>query len=214
MACEDHTNHGQLMDDVYRYQRLIYDVTRKHYLLGRDHLIAEMAPAQDAHILELACGTGRNLMQIARRYPGRALYGLDISAQMLTTARAKLGNTATLEEGDACAFDPVALFGRERFDHVVLSYAISMIPDWTGAVAHAAAHLAPGGTLHIVDFGDQSRLPDGFAVLLRRWLARFHVTPRDDLNEVLRSMTAAGPLRAQHQPLYRSYAQYALVTAQ
>ena len=32
-------DHGALMDDVYRYQRLIYDVTRKYYLLGRDEMI-------------------------------------------------------------------------------------------------------------------------------------------------------------------------------
>ena len=76
-------DHAQLMDDVYRYQRLIYDLTRKYYLLGRDHLIRELGATPDAHVLEVGCGTGRNLEKIGQRYPKAALYGLDISEQML-----------------------------------------------------------------------------------------------------------------------------------
>ena len=46
--------------------------------------------------------------------------------------------------------------------------------------------LAPGGSLHIVDFGQQERLPRWFRALLRGWLAKFHVAPRVDLmREVL-----------------------------
>ena len=36
--------HASLMDAVYRHQRHVYDVTRKFYLLGRDHLIGELQP--------------------------------------------------------------------------------------------------------------------------------------------------------------------------
>ncbi|TIV74063.1 MAG: SAM-dependent methyltransferase, partial [Mesorhizobium sp.] len=32
-------SHAELMDGVYRWQRHIYDLTRKYYLLGRDRLI-------------------------------------------------------------------------------------------------------------------------------------------------------------------------------
>ena len=34
-------DHAALMDDVYRRQRFIYDLTRKYYLFGRDKLIRE-----------------------------------------------------------------------------------------------------------------------------------------------------------------------------
>ena len=33
-------SHAALMDGVYRWQRHVYDVTRKYYLLGRDRMIA------------------------------------------------------------------------------------------------------------------------------------------------------------------------------
>ncbi|WP_321337341.1 class I SAM-dependent methyltransferase [uncultured Cohaesibacter sp.] len=205
------SNHAGLMDDIYRYQRTIYDATRKYYLLGRDRLIAEMAPQEDAHILEIACGTGRNLDLLDRRYPDRTLCGLDISEQMLETARTKLAGRANLAQADACNFDSESLFGRKDFDHIVMSYSLSMIPDWQGAISEALKHLAPGGKLHLVDFGDQAQLPALFKHTLRNWLDRFHVSPRDELNNVLLELASEQSLKVSHRYLYRHYAQLAQV---
>jgi S-adenosylmethionine-diacylgycerolhomoserine-N-methlytransferase len=205
-------SHQALMDQTYRHQRRIYDATRAYYLLGRDHLIAELAPAPGAHVLEIACGTGRNLARIGRRYPDAARYGLDISTQMLRSARAKLGPDVPLAQGDACDFDASALFGRAQFDRIVLSYSLSMIPDWQAALEQALAHLAPGGQLHLVDFGTQSDLPRFFRRGLHGWLARFHVTPRHDLQEILQAIVAVNGMDLQYRGLYRSYAQYARIT--
>ena len=67
----------------------------------------------------------------------------------------------------------------------MISYSLSMIPDWRRVIEAAASHLKPGGRLHIVDFGRQERLPGVARALLLRWLAMFDVTPRDDLERVL-----------------------------
>ena len=161
--------------------------------------------------MEIACGTGRNLDLIDKTYPGRYLYGFDISAQMLETAGTKLGNRAKLQQGDACNFDPTSLFGRSGFDHIVMSYSLSMIPDWQGALNEALKHLAPGGTLHVVDFGDQARLPQAFKSLLVKWLEKFHVSPRADLDQVLVSLSSEHNAIMRHSYLYRNYAQMAHV---
>jgi S-adenosylmethionine-diacylgycerolhomoserine-N-methlytransferase len=211
-AVDGSLSHAALMDATYRRQRLIYDLTRAYYLLGRDHLIANLAPPPGARILEVACGTGRNLDRIAAAYPDCELYGLDISEEMLRSARAKLGARATLAQADACRFDPMALFGVPGFDRIVLSYSLSMIPDWTGALSEAARHLAPRGELHIVDFGTQERLPGWFRRGLRAWLARFHVTPRDDLHAVLHRVAGELGGAIACQTLYRDYAQYGALT--
>jgi len=50
------------MDRMYRHQRHIYDASRKFYLLGRDALITGLAPPKGGTILEIGCGTGRNLI--------------------------------------------------------------------------------------------------------------------------------------------------------
>jgi S-adenosylmethionine-diacylgycerolhomoserine-N-methlytransferase len=172
------SGHAALMDEVYRGQRHIYDFTRKYYLFGRDTLIAGLAAQPGMRVLEVACGTGRNLAKIGKAWPGVRLFGLDISAEMLKSARAALGAEARLGEGDACAFEPTALLGEPQFDRIVLSYSLSMIPDWEGALDHAASLLADGGALHIVDFGDIGGLPRPFAAGLRSWLSKFHVEPR------------------------------------
>ena len=48
---------------------------------------------------------------------------------------------------------------RPGFDRIVISYALSMIPPWEAVTAQAIARLSPGGSLHLVDFGDQAGLP-------------------------------------------------------
>lgn len=202
----DVTDHGQLMDQTYRYQRLIYDVTRRYYLLGRDHLINNIGAAPGDRILEVACGTGRNLQMIRRQYPDASLYGFDISQEMLTTARGKLGKDVTLAKGDACAFDPVNLFGVEKFDHIILSYSLSMIPDWEAAMHAAWSKLADGGTLHIVDFGQSGKLPAWFRRALMKWLKQFHVAPREELLSVLNDL-GPGPVIAVEEK-WRGYALY------
>ena len=59
---------------------------------------------------------------------------------------------------------------------------------------------------------DQGDLPGGFRTLLHAWLARFHVTPRDDLGAVLQVLSGDRPVTVDHGWLYRRYAQIATVT--
>ena len=77
-----------LMDRMYRRQRHIYDLSRKFYLLGRDEAIARLRPAPGDKVLEIGCGTGRNLVKLAQAYPEARLFGLDVSREMLATAAA------------------------------------------------------------------------------------------------------------------------------
>lgn len=188
--------HGALMDSIYRRQKHIYDATRKYYLFGRDTMINGLSCQPGMRVLEVGCGTGRNLALIARRWPGVQLRGLDISHEMLETARTRLGDGAVLALGDATDFDPQALFGEEKFDRVVISFALSMIPQWQEAVRHAAGLLAPGGSLHIVDFGNFGGLPGPLRVLMLRWLRAFHVSPRSGLGDLVNSLASRLDLTA------------------
>ncbi len=72
------------MNRMYRRQRHIYDGTRRYYLLGRDQLISGLKPALGASVLEIGCGTGRNLVSAARLYPDARFFGIDVSTEMLT----------------------------------------------------------------------------------------------------------------------------------
>lgn len=183
------------MDSIYRRQRHIYDATRKYYLFGRDRLIRELDCDRGDTVLELGCGTGRNLDRIAERWPNLRLYGLDISAEMLKSAEARLSGSAKLAVGDATGFDAHALFGRARFDRVVISFALSMIPEWERALANGVSLLSPRGSLHVVDFGGMEGLPSPLRAALKGWLDKFHVTPRTELIGQAQSLVRRRPLQ-------------------
>jgi S-adenosylmethionine-diacylgycerolhomoserine-N-methlytransferase len=202
---------AELMDRMYRRQRHVYDLSRKYYLLGRDAMIRELAAQRGDAILEIGCGTARNLIRIALAYPDARCYGLDVSAEMLDSARravvrAGLAGRIALAQGDATAFDAMALYGRQNFERIVISYALSMIPPWREALAQAIKTLALGGSLHIVDFGDQTGLPYPFRIALNRWLAAFGVTPRIELKSALAECADARGLRWRALDRYRGYA--------
>jgi S-adenosylmethionine-diacylgycerolhomoserine-N-methlytransferase len=134
---------------------------------------------------------------------------------MLDTARRVVGRAGLaarieLGRGDATSFDPAWLFGVPSFSRIFFSYSLSMIPDWRLALARALVWLPAGGELHIVDFGGQERLPSWFRAGLRQWLARFHVSPRDELAAELAELAGrAGTLNCLERP-HGGYAQYAV----
>ena len=193
------------MDAIYAYQRHIYDLTRKFFLFGRDRLVEELDVPESGMVLEVGCGTGRNLIEVARRYPTARLFGLDISEAMLTTARnniARAGLTGriTLKQADATSFDAQELFGCAQFDRVFFSYTLSMIPDWKAALAQGTA--ATSGSVHIVDFGQQEGWPRSFKMILFAWLNSFDVEPRAMLPDYIATLG----LKTRFLPLYRGYA--------
>jgi S-adenosylmethionine-diacylgycerolhomoserine-N-methlytransferase len=204
------------MNRMYRWQRHIYDATRRYYLLGRNQLISGLRPAKGANVLEIGCGTGRNLVLAARLHPEARFFGIDVSTEMLTSAvsaisRRGLTNRIRVAHGDGTAFDAELLFGIRSFDHVLISYSLSMIPDWRRVVEAGLSHLTPSGQLHIVDFGTQERLPGFVRAALLRWLAIFDVTPRDDLERVLATMAEGSGATLKFERPFWGYAQYAVL---
>jgi len=203
--------HAQRMDSNYRVQRHFYDLTRKYYLLGRDQLIAGLGAWPDMQVLEIGCGTGRNLIAAAHHWPEAHFTGLDISAAMLETARASikrkgLSHPINLIEADACHFTSSPPFSGKRYDRIFMSYTLSMIPSWEQAIEEAHSALAPEGSLHIVDFGQQELLPRWFRAMLFAWLTKFHVTPRAALRAVLEQLSTRNGHTLDFRPLYRGYA--------
>lgn len=192
------------MDRMYRYTRHVYDASRKFYLLGRDRLLRDLDVRPGDRVVEIGCGTARNLIQLARRPDIRAdpsirLYGLDASEQMLVTARqhieaAGLSDRIHVRQGLAERLSP-ALFADtnepdpafDRFDVTFFSYSLSMIPTWRDAVDAAMRHTAADRPVYSVDFWDQAELPAAFRFVLKRWLALFHVHHRPELLDYLRT---------------------------
>lgn len=205
------------MDRMYRLTRHVYDITRKPYLLGRDRMIAGLAVPAGGTVLEMGCGTGRNLIAAARHFPDGRYYGFDISAEMLKTAGrtvAASGLAIMLAEGDATRFDATAAFGVERFDRVFFSYALSMIPAWQQALARGLELTKPDGRFSVVDFG----FCEGLGPLARRplhgWLKLFHVTPRAGLEAEMRRLAGESGRKLTFSRPFGGYAQIGVIGAE
>jgi S-adenosylmethionine-diacylgycerolhomoserine-N-methlytransferase len=204
-------DHGQAMDRMYRFQRHIYDASRHYYLLGRDRLLDQLQPPHEGSILEIGCGTGRNLAGAATRYKHAKLFGIDISQEMLKSAlttmqRLHQGTPARFACVDATSFNPELSLGQAKFDRIYFSYTLSMIPDWQAALRHATSMLAPNGELHIVDFGQSEALPICFRMLLFRWLKAFDVSPRVDMKSVIEQIAQEFDTSTQFEGCYGGYA--------
>ena len=209
-------NDAERMDRHYRYQRYIYDATRTHYLIGRRHLVAELCPERGDKVLEVGCGTAWNLILIAARYPESNVFGMDVSEAMLATARHSLRrrgfeNRVVLAQGDATTFSPKEVFGCEAFDRILFSYALSMIPRWHAALRRAAQHIAPGGSLHIADFGQCERLPPLFKRGLFAFLKHYTVLPREHLEDEIARVARAEGLEYAFHRMHRGYTHYAVL---
>lgn len=205
------SNAFEKMDRMYRHQRYFYDATRKYYLLGRDKLVAQMNVGTGENVLEIGCGTGRNLVVLARKFPNARFFGLDASNEMLKTAQAKIDvenvKNITLKNALADDFDFQKTFDlTEPFDAIFFSYSISMIPTWKESIRNALQNLKNGRSFYIVDFYDQKDLPAWFRRILKSWLKQFHVKYPKDLPAYLEDLERQGFGRLSVESIYKSYA--------
>ncbi len=205
------SNAFEKMDKMYRHQRYFYDFTRKYYLLGRDKLIEKLNVKKGENVLEIGCGTARNLMILARKFPNANFYGLDASAAMLETARKKISvknaENITLANVLAGDFNYQKTFNlTQPFDTIYFSYSITMIPTWKQAIANALENLKKGRSLYIVDFYDQRDLSGLFQKILQSWLKMFDVIYPQDLTPHLKILEKQNLGEFSVTSIYGSYA--------
>ena len=202
--------HQERMDRKYRHARHIFDLSRKFFLFGRERAIDALRLGNAGSVLEIGCGTGRNLRVMAGRHPALRLSGLDISAEMLKTARAKvararLDHRVTLLHGDAVAL-PASL----KAPRILMSYSLSMVPDWQCALAAAIDALEPGGVLAIVDFGNFEKLPDWLSAFCIDMLSSHDAPPCLDLPHALRRH-ASPALSVRHEYALAGFYQMGII---
>jgi S-adenosylmethionine-diacylgycerolhomoserine-N-methlytransferase len=163
-----HGDRRQRLEAFYAPQADHYDAFRARLLQGRAEMLQMLAPAPHAHVVELGCGTGVNVIHLADRLDHlRRLDLVDLCPSLLAKARQRVMAYRNVEviEADACSYQPDG-----PVDCVYFSYSLTMIPDWRRALDNALAMLRPGGRLGLVDF---YLAPDGgFAShFWRRWFA-------------------------------------------
>lgn len=109
-------------------------------------LLARVAATDPAHVVDLGCGTGSGLAEMARRWPAARLVGVDSSADMLADVQAELPTSAdvSLVQADAQAWAPDT-----DIDVLVSNALLQWIPRHAGLLGRMASWLAPRGWLAI-----------------------------------------------------------------
>lgn len=177
---------AESLDAFYGPQAHAYDRFREKLLPGREPLMRALPLRPGLRVLDLGAGTGRHWEYVADRLPGlERLELVDLCTPLLDVARRRFAGRANV----VCTVaDATTVSVARSVDLVVLSYSLSMMPDWRGVLAHAWGGLRPGGCLAIVDFYTlPERPPAGFAPLgawdrwfWPRWFAHDGVWLRPD----------------------------------
>ena len=208
--------HERRMDRKYRYSRHIFDLSRRFFLIGRNRAIANLRLDTAQTVLEIGCGTGRNLKRMARLVPGSRFIGVEISSEMLksahaTISRAGLNSRVELLHGDAARLPPLPSTSG-NISRILMSYVLSMVPGWQNAIAAAIEVLEVGGTLSIVDFGNFGGLPKPVARFCIASLTRHDAPPCLSLSDELQRHADAGIIKYRHA--YRRAGFYQIATVE
>ena len=181
---------SEALKRYYRWHAPIYDVTRWAFLFGRARLIQLLSKssvgALPKQILDLGCGTGKNLCALAQAFPGAQITGVDLSAEMLAHAGRSL-----LQKLDPAARARISLRNTDiahmpglQYDLIVCSYMLSMTGNQlSDTLQKLRKLLTPTGRLAIVDF-DCTR-----AAWFARWMGVNHVRMDGSLATLLQKFS-------------------------
>ncbi len=121
-------------------------------------LLAKRARIPFHTALDLGCGTGEMIRLLLEADPGRKLFGLDLSEEMLSVARAKLQGRAALTVGDSERLP----YPDGMFDVVYCNDSFHHYPAPEKVLGEVSRVLRPGGTFLL---GDCWQPPVGRAIM-------------------------------------------------
>ena len=200
-------SHDDRLTAFYGPQAEHYDRFRERLLSGRAELIADIRLPTAAHVVELGGGTGQVCEMFGSRLVRVRRYDVvDLCRPLLMRAEQRGQRIPALRAicADATRWQP-----ERPVDVVIVSYALTMIPDWRAALDNARRMLAPGGQIAVVDFHTALRKPapgwQRHSALSRqfwpRWFARDGVHLNPELLPTLATMFPDHHLVEAHAPV-------------
>jgi demethylmenaquinone methyltransferase/2-methoxy-6-polyprenyl-1,4-benzoquinol methylase len=187
---------GERVRRVYDHVAGRYDVALALFaLVGyrtgayRRHAVCALGVRPGQLVVDLGCGTGKNLPLLAAAVgPRGRVVGVDFSPAMLKEARTRterLGlENVEFIEADAAAFDVP-----DGLDRVLATFSLSMMPDPERVIARAVRSLPPDGRMAVLDFRIPSSWPGpvrGAAFALAAPLGETWAMAERDLRPMLR----------------------------
>lgn len=164
--------------EYYRFHSQIYDATRWSFLFGRSSLIGQIPVLPtNPRILEVGCGTGKNLIKLKQRFPHAQIAGIDVSPHMLEKAQKKITDYSIILKKMR-----YGNLNEEPYDLILLSYSLTMMGlEYPKIITRLKNDLSTTGYLAVVDFHAS---PFSW---FRKWMEMNHVDFTGDLYPHLES---------------------------
>jgi len=155
----------RVLRDMFSGLARRYDLVNRVLSLGRDPFWRRALARRlkiiepPGRLLDLAAGTGDQIMAAKKLWPGLAVTGLDLSSDMLALARPKLAGLSSpapeLVVGDALDLG----FQEASFDSVSISFGLRNISRRRELYAQVLRVLKPGGRFLILELFHDPRSP-------------------------------------------------------
>jgi len=145
--------HSMQVKDAYRLWAPEYDATPNPLLsLEQRSLAPLLHSAAGCDVVDLGCGTGRWLAQLAEM-GARSMTGIDLSGEMLKVASKKLSTATRLMQAD-CLNTPLAAASS---DWILASFLLSYLDDVQGFAREAARIARCGAVVLLSDVHPATR---------------------------------------------------------
>ncbi|WP_159107302.1 class I SAM-dependent methyltransferase [Azospirillum sp. B4] len=131
-----------------------------------------------SRLLDIGCGIGLTLMDLASRFPGTALAGVDASAIAIAAGQARLADAHLLVcdlQGNAEELAPLSGWAT----HAICSEVLEHVDAPGTLLRHARSAIAPGGVLLVT-------VPAGPRTAYDRHIGHRRHYSRQDLRELLK----------------------------
>ena len=128
--------HTRLVDQATTLSELLHHDTR--YPAG-------------ARVLEAGCGVGAQTVTLARNSPDAHFVSIDLSAESLDTARARVRDAAISNVIFQQANILNLPFPEESFDHVFVCFVLEHLSNPLEALASLLSRLKAGGTMTVIE---------------------------------------------------------------
>ena len=101
-------------------------------------------------MLEIGCGIGMDIVHFGRTHPGRKVYGIDVSSEMIRLSNDRIlkSGLTNIELRKGSVEDLKALFPEQKFDIIYIFFgALNTVEDLNLAAKSIKEALNPGGVI-------------------------------------------------------------------
>ena len=142
-------SHEDKLNQFYKSQAALYDAYRQNMLHGKKKLIPSIPFNNDDTLLILAGGTGDILDHMPYANKFKKIVLVDLCGELLKVAKEKRGS---IQNFNIVHHDATTFISEEKFDKIIITYSLTMIPSWMKAVDIIKKNLKYGGYLGVSDF--------------------------------------------------------------